>query len=196
MTPVFDFNIEQGSDFTNTFNWYGGGKRMAPIEDIEVGYPTRIQVTAHGLPTVSETPVIISGVKGCPQLNSTDLGIEQMTPDGPDHFLAPISTVNTNWEPGTGEVTWHDVTDISGCTARMQIRKSWHSKDIIYEMTTENSGIKLTVDDASIEIFIPAAITTDFAFAKAFYDIEVIDPAGNITRVVKGQLTLIREITR
>ena len=65
MTPRFELDMEQGATFNYTFHWYAGGKFMAPIEEIIVGYPTIIKVTAHGLPTISDTPVIISGVDGC-----------------------------------------------------------------------------------------------------------------------------------
>jgi len=127
MTPRFELDMEQGATFNYTFHWYAGGKFMAPIEEITVGYPTRIKVTAHGLPTISDTPVIISGVDGCEILNSKDTGIEEAIYVDADHFDMPQSTVADKWVPGTGEMTYHQPSDITGFTARMQIREKWHS---------------------------------------------------------------------
>jgi len=195
-TPNFPLDIEQGADFINTFHWYAGGKSMAPIEDIQIGYPTRIKVTGHGLPSVSDTPVIISGVDGLRDINSTDLGIEEAIYVDANYFDMPISSVGETWVIGTGEITWHTPTNITGFTARMQIRAKKYSSSFIHELTTENGGITLTVADASIALSIPAATTAGFAFVGAWYDIELIGPGGDITRVVEGELTLIREVTR
>jgi hypothetical protein len=195
MTPRFDLDIEQGAVFENTFNWYAGGHEMRPIEDVQVGYPTIITVTAHLLPSASDTPVIISGVEGCTALNSTNLGIEQMERIDADTFRCPVSTVGKEWTPGTGEVTYHLPTDITNFTARMKIKKNWYDKTVIAELTTENGGITLVVDDASISIKILATVTAGFDFDTAWYDIEMVDSGGTPTRVVKGLLTLDREIT-
>lgn len=196
MTPRFELDMEQGATFNYTFHWYAGGKFMAPIEEITVGYPTRIKVTGHGLPTVSDTPVIISGVDGCDILNSEDLGIDEAIYVDVDHFDMPQSTVADTWIPGTGEITYHKPSDINGFTARMQIREKWHSKTVIHELTTENGGIVLTVEDASIELTILPIDTATFLFNEAVYDIEMIAPSGVITRVIEGTITLHKEVTK
>lgn len=196
MTPVFDLDMEQGETFEQSFNWYAGGKFMARIEEVEVGYPTIIKVTNHGLPSVSMTPVIISGVMGCEILNSSDLGIELATYIDADHFSMPISTVADTWKVNTGEITYHKPTDITDYTARMHIREKWHSTTFIHELTTENGGIVLDVNDASIGLSIDAATTALFTFNKAFYDIEMVSPVGTVTKVIKGTITLYKEITK
>ena len=196
MTPRFELDMEQGATFNYTFHWYAGGKFMAPIEDITVGYPTRIKVTAHGLPTISDTPVIISGVLGAEILNSHDLGIDEAIYIDADHFDMPQSTVADVWSCGTGEITYHKPSDINGFTARMQIREKWHSTNFIHELTTENGGILLTVEDASIEITITPVNTEAFTFNKAVYDIEMISPGGDITRIIEGTITLSKEVTK
>ena len=195
-TPRFELDMEQGATFNYTFHWYAGGKFMAPIEDITVGYPTRIKVTAHGLPTISDTPVILSGISGAEILNSHDLGIDEAIYVDADHFDMPQSTVADVWACGTGEVTYHKPSDITGFTARMQIREKWHSTNFIHELTTENGGIVLTVEDASIEITVTPADTSTFTFNKAVYDIEMIAPGGQITRIIEGTITLSKEVTK
>jgi hypothetical protein len=195
-TPRFLLDMEQGATFEYNFNWYAGGKFMAPIEDICIGYPTRIKVTAHGLPTISDTPVILSGIDGADILNSHDLGIEEAVYVDADHFDMPISTVKDKWVVGSGEMTYHKPTDITDYTARMQIRENWHATDIIHELTTENAGIVLTVEDAGIAITILPVDTEAFTFNVAVYDIEMISPSGQITRVIEGTVTLHKEVTK
>jgi hypothetical protein len=193
--PNYHLEIAQGSTFSNTFHWYAGGKKMAPIEDICVGYPTRIKVTAHGLPTISDTPIILSGIGGCDILNSEELGIEQGIYVDADHFDMPQSTVKDVWKVGSGEMTYFKPTDITGFTAKMQIREKWHSTEFIHELTTENGGILLTVEDASIVLTILPADTATFKFNQAVYDVEMISPGADVTRVFEGLVTLHKRVT-
>lgn len=196
MTPNFLLDIQQGATFSYIFHWYAGGKFMAPIEEIVTGYPTIIKCTAHGLPTNSDTPVILSGIDGCEILNSADLGIEEMAYVDADTFSVPQSTVGDIWKVGTGEVTYHKPSIITGYTARMQIREKWHSVTFIHELTTENGGITLTEEDASIELTITPADTVNFTFNHAVYDIEMIAPGGEITRIIEGTIINHKEVTK
>jgi len=194
--PNFPLNIAQGATFSNTFNWYAGNTFMAPIEEIIVGYPTIIKITEHGLPTTSATPVILSGITGCEILNSDVLGIDEATYVDVDHFNMRISTVKDIWDVGSGEITWINPTDITNFTARMQIREKWHSVGFIHELTTENGGITLTTEDAGIVLTIPPAITETFKFNQAVYDVEMISPSTDITRIFEGTVTIHKEVTK
>jgi hypothetical protein len=196
-TPKFPLSIDQGGSFTTTFNWYGGGMFMAPIEEIRVGYPTIIKVTGHGLPQVSDTPMILSGIDGADILNSVEHTIEEAHWEDADHFSMPVSTVKDVWVTGSGECTYHmPVPDLETYTAKMHIREKWHSPDFIHELTTENGGITLTTDDASILLIIDATDTLAFTFNQAHYDIDLIDSGGIVTRFAEGIVTLNKGITR
>lgn len=194
LTPQFQIDIEQGSDFAHTFQWLTGGVFMAPIEVIEEGYPTIVTVTGHGLNTVSPHPVIISGVEGCPHLNSTDTGIALCTRIDDDTFSLPMTSVGDVWEPGTGEITYYKPKDILNYTARATIRKNWFTETIIHEMTTENGGIVLTVEDAGIQLNIAKEVTAAFGFKNAVYDVDLITSGGYQTRVFKGPAVLHRDV--
>ena len=100
------------------------------------------------------------------------------------------------WSVGSGEITYHIPTDLTGYTARMHIREKWHSKAFIHESTTENGGITLTPEDGGIKVDITAAETALFTFNKAVYDIELIDAGGIVTRIVEGIFTLNKEVTK
>lgn len=193
--PTFDLGMAQGSDWAATFNWYGGGKFMAPIEEIDPGYPTRIRVSSHLLPSSSDTPVIISGVKGMEILNSKDTGIELCKRIDDDYFEVPISTVAKDWCLGTGEITYYRPTDIVDFIARCKFRKYWHSRTVISELTTENNGIILDPNDASIQLQRTAAQTALFTFDSCVFDVELESPGGIVTRVAQGTIHLSREST-
>ena len=147
MTAVYHVPLSQGADFNATYNWYSGGINRGIIQDIRVGYPTMIKATAHGLPSASDTPVIISDVagEGVDELNSTDLKIHMAEYIDADYFYLPVNTYGKIWTPGTGVYTFHKPTDLTGFTARASIRLRWHDTSHIHQMTTENGGITLQI---------------------------------------------------
>jgi hypothetical protein len=196
MIPHFDLDMQQGSDWAAGFNWYGGGKFMAPIEEIDPGYPTKIRVTGHLLPSISDTPVILSGVQGMEILNSKRTGIELCTRIDDDYFSVPISTVAQEWLLGTGEITYYRPTDITGYTARCHFRKRWHDPNFIKELTSANGRILLTVEDAGIQLQLTAEDTAAFTFDKCVFDVEMVSPLGVVIPACKGTITLGKEITR
>ena len=195
ITPQFHLYVEQGVDFAQTFQWLAGGTFMAPIEDITPGYPTVMTVTGHGLNSLTAHPVEISGVEGVPDLNSRGTGIPLCSRIDADTFSVPLSSVGKLWEPGTGEITYQIPSDLTGFTGRCVIRKNWHSTTVIHEMTTENGGMTLTVDDAGIALYIPKAVTAAFSFKHAWYDVDLTASSGFESRVLKGPITLEREVS-
>jgi hypothetical protein len=195
LTPQIHLHVEQGVNFEHTFQWLAGGVFMAPIEFIEEGYPTIMTVTGHGLNSISAHPVIISGVEGCPHLNSTNLSLPLCSRIDDDKFSVPLTSVGDEWINGKGEITYHLPTDITDFTARMVIRKNWFSNTLIHEMTTENGGIILTVADASIQLLIPKVATAAFNFKHACYDVDLIALGGAEARVFRGPITLHREVS-
>jgi len=195
--PVFEVDMEQGADFTVTVNWYGGASFRAPIEEIDPGYPTRIRVTAHGLPTASDTPVIISGGVGAEILNSKDTAIELCKSLTDNHFEVPVSTVASEWVVGTGEITYTTPADITDYTARAQMRTKWHSGTVLHEFTTENGGITLNANDGSIQLDMVAVATALLSFTTAYIDVELIAPAASATiRAVRFKVHFSREFTK
>jgi hypothetical protein len=193
MTPEFPIHIEQGADFDHTFQWFGGGKFIAPIENVELGYPTIITVTGHLLNDVSPTPVIISGVDGCEDLNSVDTGIEPATRMSDDIFSLPVSSVGDAWIEGTGELTYFMPTDLTDFTGVLNIRKNWYSSTILHTISTALGTMTLGVDDGSIRIQISAAATTLLTFVGGVYDVDLTG-GGVVTRVFRGPVTLHRNI--
>ncbi len=86
--------------------------------------------------------------------------------------------------------------NLSGYTARMQIRLKKTSSGFLHELTTENSGIALGGAAGTITLLITAVNTTAFTFSSAVYDLELITGAGIVTRLVEGTIKLSKEATK
>ena len=87
--------------------------------------------------------------------------------------------------------------DLSGYTARMQIRRTIESDTAMILLTTENGGIDVIPETAvnEIKLLITAANTATLA-TSGVYDLEIIDNLGNVSKVVRGNMTLIPEVTK
>ena len=209
MQPGFLLPIEQGVSFDQTLNWYGGGKFIAPIEDLRPGYPTEIRVSGHGLNSLSPTPIIISGVLAKDQddkrsemrhINSEDTGIPMATYVDANWFTVDLSTVDDEWFEGTGEITYWKPSDIDGWGGECNIRKNWHSP-ILHTISTELGTMTLDGTDGSIRLQISPVDTSAFTFVNGVYDIDLWpgggsrpDDGSTIIRVFKGPVKLGRDI--
>lgn len=97
------------------------------------------------------------------------------------------------WQAGAPPVA----VDLTGCTARMQIRSEIASSTILCSLTTENGGITLGGTAGTIEILISATTTANFAFEEAVYDLEIVMSDGiTVHRLVGGAITVSPEVTR
>ena len=86
--------------------------------------------------------------------------------------------------------------DLSGYTIAMQIRKTKNSVDYIDSLTSGTARIDIT--NAATGIIIlkwTAAITAQFNFDEAVYDLEFTD-TGVISRQLQGTITLDKEVTK
>jgi hypothetical protein len=87
------------------------------------------------------------------------------------------------------------VVDLSGYTARMQIRPSVESTTVLLELATAD-GITITGPAGQIALVISAAATTGIAWTGAVYDLELTAPGGDVTRLLQGRVAVDREVTR
>lgn len=99
------------------------------------------------------------------------------------------------WETGATPTA----VDITGYTARMQIRQTLTSTGFLVELTTENGGITLTDPTNGVfQLLITAVATAALDFTTAVYDLELIDTGdtGEVTALLEGVMTLSKEVTR
>lgn len=97
-------------------------------------------------------------------------------------------------------ITWNDgnsvPVNLSGYTARMQIRKSFSSDTPILTLTTENGHIALGGALGTITLTLQAADTEPLETFCGVYDLELESASGFVTRLLEGQVTISREVTR
>lgn len=97
-------------------------------------------------------------------------------------------------------IVWKDsegaVINITGYTARMQVRQSVNSSTILLSATTENG--KLVIDGANgkVTISLPAADTAAITWLAGVYDLELVSSGGVVTRLLQGSVVVSREVTR
>jgi len=93
--------------------------------------------------------------------------------------------------------------DLSGATARMQVREKYGSP-VLAEITTENGGLTINGPTGEIELFL-TDVQTDAIGVKdglasprlsAVFDLEVTFPSGDVKRVLEGPITIDPNITR
>lgn len=90
------------------------------------------------------------------------------------------------------------IVDLTGCTARMHIRETVSSNQVLLELSTTNGMITLlsgSVPD-HIKIELSAVTTAALTFTSAVYDLEIVTPSGFVTRLLKGNITVDPEVTR
>lgn len=109
---------------------------------------------------------------------------------------------NINCEQGstftrTFTITQSDGTvyDLTGFSARLQIRKDYDSASLIHSATVANGGITMSIPFGEIHVDIPASTTATFT-RDGVYDLEIFTTSGTVYKVVKGRFNLAREVTR
>lgn len=103
-------------------------------------------------------------------------------------------TKSIQWKTGTPALP----VNLTGCTARMQIRKNVNDSVILDTLTTENG--KLVFEDAGngkLRIEIPADVSTAYPFNSGVFDLEIVFPiTGRVVRLIEGCISANPEVTR
>jgi len=97
-------------------------------------------------------------------------------------------------------LTWKiDNTDVNltGYTARLQARVDIEDTETVLSLTTDSGGgITLGGSAGTISLDRTATQTAALVAGDYVYDLELISGAGQVTRLVQGQLTISPEVTR
>lgn len=121
-----------------------------------------------------------------------------------ERVVGGMATGTYNIEHNQGDtfhfyVTWRDSegdpVDLSGRTARMQLRTSVDADDVTIELTTENGRIALGGTSGVVELIIDAEDTAEITPASYKYDLEIIT-GNDVRKILKGKFKIIAEVTR
>ena len=112
----------------------------------------------------------------------------------------PAAKLNLTVEQGTTfskRLVWKDKNrrpiNILGWQARMQIRKTVSDANVIMELSTENGRIVFPAA-GTIEIRLSPLETE--AVQSGVYDMELVTPGGEVTRLVEGKFIVSPQVTR
>lgn len=97
-------------------------------------------------------------------------------------------------------LTWKDANrdpvDLSGYTARMQVRLTARAPEVLIGLTTENGRIQLGGANGTVTLKIAASDTVTFPSTPHAYDLELEDSDGRVTRLVEGIFNIKSNVTR
>lgn len=106
-----------------------------------------------------------------------------------------FTRVLTVEQPTLEDPTVFEPYDLTGHTARMQVRRTIDSSSPLVTLTTENGRISIDGEAGQITLSMSDEVTSTIT-SSGVYDLEIIDSSGNVSRVIEGLFTLSLEVTR
>lgn len=105
-------------------------------------------------------------------------------------------THTQTWKTAPDEDSAKTPVDLTGCTARMQVRAKIGASTPLLTLTTENGGISLGGTAGTINLLIDAEDTAALSWTSGVYDLEIVHPGGQVRRLMYGAVTVSPEVTR
>jgi|APGre2960657373_1045057.scaffolds.fasta_scaffold371421_1 hypothetical protein len=89
----------------------------------------------------------------------------------------------------------NEVVNLTGYTARMQVRPDYTSDNLIVNLSVGN-GITITGATGTIVITITAGATSSIPAGTYLYDMELVAPDTTVQRILEGKFVVTPEVTR
>lgn len=86
--------------------------------------------------------------------------------------------------------------DLTGCSARMQVRSTVDSPVVLLALSTDDGRIVLGGPAGTVQLLLSATETAALAWRQAVYDIEIEWPDGTVRRLAQGAIVVSPEVTR
>jgi hypothetical protein len=114
------------------------------------------------------------------------------------------ATVNLTIQQGTTwsqSIQWKTgdpatAVNLTGYTARMQLRPVVTSGTVALSLTSPSSGIAITAATGTFTLSATATTTAAITAGRYVYDLEAVSSGGQVTRVCEGVVTVSAEVTR
>jgi hypothetical protein len=194
-----DIVILQGKTFAKTLRWGQPHKLYGVITGATQAAPCVLHVVAHGVP--DGWLFRIADVVGMKQLNSCNreknLGYYTATVVDVDHIeLNDVNATGFTAYTSGGVIEFNEPVDLTGYTARMQIRQSLQSDTVLLELTTENGGIVIDTGASTITLNIDATDTAAIDWQQGVYEVEMTSSGGKVDSLAGGAVKVLQEVTR
>lgn len=194
-TPArLNFKVYQGSTLAEVLRWESSVKSYANITAISKTAPVVITAPAHSAP--EEWRVKLNNIVGMTELNSGDTYYQITQVTANTFVINDINSTAYKAYASGGVVEYNTPINLTGYTARMQIRAAVTSTDIISTLSTENGKIVINPIKSTITLSIPATETAGFNFITAVYNLELISSSAIVTTIASGSVSLVKEVTR
>jgi len=100
----------------------------------------------------------------------------------------------------TWGMSWPIVDDsgvpvtVDGWTVRSQIRDSVTATAVLWEWSTDDGTAEAVADTVILRL--TPAQSSAWTWRTGLYDVELVDPDGEVFRLTQGRVTVDREVTR
>jgi len=88
------------------------------------------------------------------------------------------------------------VVNLTGYTARLQVRSYKESSVVLIEATTANGKLVITPTEGKITMTLTATELNSVTFDNAVYDLEIESNTGVVTRLLEGCVVNSLQVTR
>lgn len=195
-----DLVIRKGATFSVVIRWESPPYIYKAITAITKAAPVRITATGHGVPDGWRVAVMSAG--GMRQINAKNNPPREnefrpaTVVDANTVDLNEVNSLDFNAYTSGGTLIYRTPVDLTGATARMQIRDTAESEDILFSLTTENGRIIIDNTAKTITLKILAVDTDDLPFLTGVYDLEFVAADATVTALLQGTVTVEAEVTR
>ena len=86
--------------------------------------------------------------------------------------------------------------NLTGYSARMQVREKHTSATTILNLTNSNGGIVLGGAAGTIKIVVTAAQSSELTAKEYVYDLELVSSSNVVTRLIEGKFIVTPEVTK
>jgi hypothetical protein len=84
--------------------------------------------------------------------------------------------------------------NVTGYTAKLQVRKYKDADEVLFEMSTENGKIETT--SGTVKLIFAQADFVGATWDAGVYDLEITSSASKCTRIMEGNFYIDPEVTR
>jgi hypothetical protein len=146
----------------------------------------------HGAPVGWR--VKISGALGMKEANTSDYLVASEVTTTTVTFNS-INSLGYTTYTGGGVLEYNEPVDLTGYTARMQIREKVTSETVLETLTTSNGKILINNTSKTISMILSAATTEAYTWKTGVYSLEM-EKDGVVVPLIYGSVAVEREVTR
>jgi hypothetical protein len=192
--------IVQGASADFVFRWATGQKAYADISAVPDLAPLTITAVGHGI-EADAWPVFLTDIGGLDAVNSDCEFKRAVVVDTDTLRFDDINAKSYGAYTSGGTVTFYIPQDLTGYTARMQIRPNQPSETVLESLDTADArlpttGIVIDATNKRIDVLLDSSVTEDYSWYSGVYMLELIAPTGEVYTIAQGSVKVIPEVTR